>query len=54
MLALASQSAFALLAPLPKGGVGNTQPKPWTSDAISDVNGLKALAVDLNPAVGYW
>ena len=54
MLAVASHSAFALLNPLPSGGVGTAQPKPWTSDAISDVNGLKALAAELNPAVGYW
>jgi len=28
--------------------------KPWTSDEISDKEGLKALALKLNPVVGYW
>merc|ERR1719409_284209 len=28
--------------------------KPWTSSEISDKAGLEALAVKLNPVVGYW
>jgi len=28
--------------------------KPWTSDEIQDAEGLKALAMKLNPVVGYF
>ena len=28
--------------------------KPWTSDEISDREGLKKLALELNPVVGYY
>jgi len=31
-----------------------TLEKPWDSDEISDKAGLKALAIKLNPVVGYW
>jgi len=28
--------------------------KPWTSNEIKDAEGLKELALKLNPVVGYW
>jgi len=31
-----------------------TEEKPWTSSEISDKAGLEALAVKLNPTVGFW
>ena len=34
--------------------VDTTLEKPWSSGEISDKAGLKALAVKLNPVVGYW
>ena len=54
MISLASSAAHGFLQPLPTGGVGTTDPKPWTSEEIGSVAGLKDLAFKLNPAVGYW
>ena len=34
--------------------IDTTFEKPWTSDEISDKEGLKALALKLNPVIGYW
>jgi len=31
-----------------------TEEKPWTSGEVSDAAGLEALAVKLNPTVGFW
>lgn len=39
---------------LPAGGVGTTDPEPWTSSEIKDATGLRTLANKLNPVVGYW
>ena len=33
---------------------GKGVPLPWTSDEISDKEGLKKLALKLNPAIGYY
>ena len=34
--------------------IDTTFEKPWASDEISDKEGLKALALKLNPVIGYW
>lgn len=33
---------------------GKATPKDWTSDEIQDRDGLKDLALQLNPIVGYY
>jgi hypothetical protein len=54
MLSLFGPASVAYLKVLPPGGVGTTDPQPWTSNEIQDVTGLKSLADELNPIVGYW
>lgn len=52
MLAFAPTASFAFFGST--GSVGTTDAKPWSSGAIQDATGLKTLASQLNPVVGYF
>ena len=55
MLALAAVAPTSFTAPfMPKGVIPTEEALPWSSSEISDEAGLKKLATQLNPVVGYW
>jgi len=61
----APRASPTMVAPWPAGGTGfegmpgavpggDVEATKWTSSEIADRAGLEALAVKLNPTVGYW